>query len=200
MLEHCCGDLLPFSHKSISEVGHWCWGDQAWLAVGIPIHPKGVRWGSGQSSVQASQVLPHRSRQTIPVWTSLCARGYCHAETGKGLPQTVPTTLEVLWGGAGLAKKFKDLSKKWKSEEMGARVSWYSLPTAYFANLCVCSKHFIDDDYVRDIQSEFMETKHRRKLKDTTAASVFRWTGSGAVPKTRWFWENKASKRACRGM
>ena len=25
MLEHCCGDFLPFSHKSISEVGHWCW-------------------------------------------------------------------------------------------------------------------------------------------------------------------------------
>jgi hypothetical protein len=25
MLEHCCGDLLPFSHSSISEVGHWCW-------------------------------------------------------------------------------------------------------------------------------------------------------------------------------
>jgi hypothetical protein len=24
-LEHCCGDLLPFSNKSISEVGHWCW-------------------------------------------------------------------------------------------------------------------------------------------------------------------------------
>jgi hypothetical protein len=22
MLEHCCGDLLPFSHKSIREVGH----------------------------------------------------------------------------------------------------------------------------------------------------------------------------------
>ena len=25
MLEHCWRDLLPFSHKSISEVGHWCW-------------------------------------------------------------------------------------------------------------------------------------------------------------------------------
>ena len=22
MLEHCCGDMLPFSHKSIREVGH----------------------------------------------------------------------------------------------------------------------------------------------------------------------------------
>jgi hypothetical protein len=28
MVEHCCVDLLPFSHKSIqsiSEVRHWCW-------------------------------------------------------------------------------------------------------------------------------------------------------------------------------
>uniref|UniRef100_A0A4W5K759 Adhesion G protein-coupled receptor L2 n=1 Tax=Hucho hucho TaxID=62062 RepID=A0A4W5K759_9TELE len=31
----------------------------------------------------ASQVHPHRSRQTISVWTSLCARGP-YAETGKG--------------------------------------------------------------------------------------------------------------------
>uniref|UniRef100_A0A8K9UZF3 Myosin IXb n=1 Tax=Oncorhynchus mykiss TaxID=8022 RepID=A0A8K9UZF3_ONCMY len=29
--------------------------------------------------------LPHRSLQTISVWTSLCAWGHCHAETGKGL-------------------------------------------------------------------------------------------------------------------
>ena len=25
MLEHWCEVLLPFSHKSISEDGHWCW-------------------------------------------------------------------------------------------------------------------------------------------------------------------------------
>uniref|UniRef100_A0A8C4NGI5 LRRCT domain-containing protein n=1 Tax=Eptatretus burgeri TaxID=7764 RepID=A0A8C4NGI5_EPTBU len=35
------------------------------------------------------------SRQTISVWTSLCARGHCRAETGKGLPQTVSTKLEA---------------------------------------------------------------------------------------------------------
>ena len=29
------------------------------------------------------------------VWTSLCARGHCRAETGKGLPQTVATKLEA---------------------------------------------------------------------------------------------------------
>jgi hypothetical protein len=45
--------------------------------------------------VQASQVLRHRSRQTISVLTSLCALGHCHAETGKGLPQTIATKLEA---------------------------------------------------------------------------------------------------------
>ena len=48
-------------------------GDLARLTVSVPIHPKGVRWGSGQGSVQASQVLPHRSRQTISVWTCMGA-------------------------------------------------------------------------------------------------------------------------------
>lgn len=31
VLETGCRDLLPFSHKSINEVAHWCWGDK-WLA------------------------------------------------------------------------------------------------------------------------------------------------------------------------
>ena len=30
-------------------------------------------------------VLPHQSQLKMSVWTSLCARGHCHAETGKGL-------------------------------------------------------------------------------------------------------------------
>ena len=37
----------------------------------------------------------HTVRQTISVWTSLCAPGPCHAETVMGLPQTVATKLEV---------------------------------------------------------------------------------------------------------
>ena len=41
--------------------------------------------------VQASRVLPHRSRQRIYV----CAQVNCHAETGKGLPQTVATKLKA---------------------------------------------------------------------------------------------------------
>ena len=70
-------------------------GDYDWLTVGVPIHPKGVQWGLGQGSVQVSQVLPHCSRQTISVWTSLCARGHCHSETGKGLPRTVATKFKA---------------------------------------------------------------------------------------------------------
>jgi hypothetical protein len=34
--------------------------------------------------VQASQVLPHLSRQTISVWTLLSAQGHCHAEEKFG--------------------------------------------------------------------------------------------------------------------
>jgi hypothetical protein len=33
--------------------------------------------------------------QTISIWTWLYAWGYCHAETAKGLPQTVATKLEA---------------------------------------------------------------------------------------------------------
>lgn len=32
-----------------------------WLKVGVPVHPKGVQWGSGQGSVQTSQDLPHQT-------------------------------------------------------------------------------------------------------------------------------------------
>ena len=31
----------------------------------------------------------------ISVWTSLCAQGHCHAETGKGLPQTNATKMDA---------------------------------------------------------------------------------------------------------
>lgn len=33
------------------------------------------------------------------------------------------------------------------------------------------------------MQSEMMGTENRRILKDTAVATVFLWTGSGAVPK-----------------
>jgi hypothetical protein len=55
--------MLPFSHRLHSDSSQM-WG------------------GWGQGPVQASQVLPHWPRQTISVWTSLCAQGNYHAETG----------------------------------------------------------------------------------------------------------------------
>ena len=91
MLEHCWGDLPPFSHRCISEVGRWCWVLRPGSQSAFQFIPK-VRLGWGQGSVQTSQVLPHKSWQTISVWTSLCARGHCHTETGKSLPKTVATS------------------------------------------------------------------------------------------------------------
>jgi hypothetical protein len=38
MLEHCCRDLFPFSHKNINEVRHWCWA----------IRPRSQRSNSSQ--------------------------------------------------------------------------------------------------------------------------------------------------------
>jgi hypothetical protein len=35
-------------------------GELAWLTVGVPIQPKGVRWVWSQGFVQVSQVFPHR--------------------------------------------------------------------------------------------------------------------------------------------
>ena len=55
MLEHCCWNLLPYRHKSISEVRHWCWairpGSQSAFQF-IPNVFNGLRSGccAGQSS------------------------------------------------------------------------------------------------------------------------------------------------------
>ena len=66
------------SALSVSEVRHWC------LAIRPGSHPKCVRWGlrSGLCAGQSSSSTP--ISQTISVWTSLCVRGHCHPETGKG--------------------------------------------------------------------------------------------------------------------
>ena len=82
MLKHCCRDLLPFSHKSISEVGHWCWvirPDSHSAFQFIPRVFDRVHWGHG--SVQASQVLQHQSQQNISVFT---CTGALWCWNGKG--------------------------------------------------------------------------------------------------------------------
>ena len=71
-------------------------GDEAWLVVDVPIHSKGVQWGWGQCSVQASQVFPHQSWQTISVWTTLCARGIVMLEQERAFPKLLPQTWKCI--------------------------------------------------------------------------------------------------------
>ncbi len=59
---HCYGKVFHKSHESINEVTHW-WAIR--LAVSVPVIPKGVGWGWGQCSVQASEVLPHQTPESF---------------------------------------------------------------------------------------------------------------------------------------
>lgn len=54
--------------------------DKAWLNIGVPIHPEGVKRGRGRSSALWETV----SLRTF----FLGALGLCHAETGLGLSRT----------------------------------------------------------------------------------------------------------------
>lgn len=71
-------------------------------------------------------------------------------------------------------------------------------PTDNLANLHVCSKHFIDDDNERDIQSEIVRTKHCRKLRHSCSFCVpMGWIWCRA--KIHWYFgEENPSKQACR--
>lgn len=51
-------------------------GNNAWPAVSDPFHPKGVGWGLGQDTLQASLVLPHITGKGMSLWTWLCALGW----------------------------------------------------------------------------------------------------------------------------
>lgn len=44
ILECGCRDWCPFIHELISEVRDWCWLEEVWCALGIPICPEGVQW------------------------------------------------------------------------------------------------------------------------------------------------------------
>ena len=62
MLEHCCGNLLPFSHKSISEVGHWCWAIRPGSQLAFQFIPKefdGVEDSAGQSNYSTPILINH---------------------------------------------------------------------------------------------------------------------------------------------
>lgn len=72
-----CGDLLPFSHKSLTEVSHWCWVTRPGWQFIPEVSDGGSR---GQTFVRASQLQTHQTVKTIYSWTWLCAQGHCFCE------------------------------------------------------------------------------------------------------------------------
>ena len=93
MLEHCCGDLLPFSHRSISEVGHWCWAIRPGSQSAFQFIPK-VFDGVEVRALCRPVKFFHTDKPFL-YGLRLVHEGHCHAETGKVLPQTVVTNLET---------------------------------------------------------------------------------------------------------
>ena len=82
-------NLQPFGHL---------WGqalmldERAWLAIVIPIHPKGVQWGCSQGSVQITGVAPRQTHQTMSLctlWVTVLL------EQERVFTQTVDTKLEA---------------------------------------------------------------------------------------------------------
>lgn len=74
--------------------------DKVWLTVRAPVHLKGIRWGWGQDSLQASEVLLYQTWKTMSLKRWLCA----HVETGKGQTLTVEENIyyglkyhHILW-------------------------------------------------------------------------------------------------------
>ena len=94
MLEHCCGDLLPFSRKSISEVGHGCRAIRPGSQSTFQFMPKVFDGVEVKALCRPVKFFHTDLNKPFP-YGPLCARGHCHAETGKGLPQTVATKLEA---------------------------------------------------------------------------------------------------------
>ena len=79
MLEHCCGDLLPFSQKNSPH-----FNSSQRCSLGL------------KSGLCSGQSFFHTDlNKSFSIWTSLCAHGHCHSEKGMGLPQTVATKLEA---------------------------------------------------------------------------------------------------------
>jgi hypothetical protein len=95
MLEHCYWDLLSFSHNSISEVEHWCWTFRPGLQLAFQIILKVFHGVEVRALCRPVKFFHTDLRQTISLWTLLCAQGHCHTETAKGLPQTFAIMLEA---------------------------------------------------------------------------------------------------------
>lgn len=61
-LQYNNNNNIVFSWK-VLDLASLMLGNEAWLTVDIPIHPKRVGWSQG--SVQASQVFPHQTGKAI---------------------------------------------------------------------------------------------------------------------------------------
>jgi hypothetical protein len=86
---------LPFSHKSISEVGHWCWAIRPSSQSAFQFIPKVFDAVEVRALCRGVKFFYTDFKQTISVWTSLCGWGHCHNETGKVLQHTFATRLET---------------------------------------------------------------------------------------------------------
>ncbi len=85
-------DLLPFSHKSICEVRHWCWAIRPGSFQFIPKVFDGVEV---RALCRPVKFFHNQTGKKISLQTWLCAQGHFCVETEKGLPRTVATKLEA---------------------------------------------------------------------------------------------------------
>lgn len=92
ILEPGCRDLLHFSQKSISEVGHRCWAIrlESQYSTSTQSCWMGVR--SGISASRSSSLTPNWEK---PLLCWLCVRRHCYVEITQDLLQTVATKSEA---------------------------------------------------------------------------------------------------------
>lgn len=87
--------ILSRSLMNLSAERNWWSGDEAWGAVDLLVHPKGVQLVRGKGSVQDTQVLPLQTQRPMPSWTLLCLQKHCHARTCSSLLVPVKENLKV---------------------------------------------------------------------------------------------------------
>jgi hypothetical protein len=79
---HCCGDLVPFSHKGISEVGHGCWTIRPGSQSAFQFIPK-VFDGVEIKALCRPVKFFHTDLNKLFLYGPRFAWERCHAETGS---------------------------------------------------------------------------------------------------------------------
>jgi hypothetical protein len=157
MLEHCCGDLLPFSHNSISEVGDWCW-------LGTQICPSDFQMVKRNSSlqriffsfsfhcsrVQWQQALHHSSRHLAlhMVSLGLCAAAWPWKPVSWSSRRTVHVLMllpEAVWysvvSDATEDRSFYAL----RASALGCPVLWACVVAYHFTLVAPRCFHFYNN-------------------------------------------------------